>query len=146
MNFFSPLMIMMLTFLKYNCFKLQHNWKVSFSVAFGDFFGNYRVFQHFLSLIPKMSLKSSLNIFFYFCCFSNSRTIERLVMVWLFGTNELCCFCTHPKRHWKYLWKCIYFRIQFSELIEIVSNLTYLSTLKKVGQCECILLGLQLSI
>lgn len=139
MNFFSPLMIMMLNFLNIIVSNFSTIERSVLVWLLGTFFGNYRVFQHFLSLIPKMSLKSSLNIFFYFCCFSNSRTIERLVMVWLFGTNELCCCCTHPKRHWKYLWKCIYFRIQFNKLIEIVSNLTHLSTLKKVGQCECIL-------
>lgn len=99
-------------------------------MAFGDFFfGNLRVFQHFLSFLkyPKCLWKTLWIFFFHFYCFSNSRTIERSVMVWLSGTNELCCFCTYPKCHWKYLWKCIYIRI----LIEIISNLTYLSALEK---------------
>lgn len=38
MNFFFSVNDNDVDFLKYNCFKLQHNWKVSFSVAFGDFF------------------------------------------------------------------------------------------------------------
>lgn len=139
MNFFFSVNDNDVDFLKYNCFKLQHNWKVSFSVPLGTFFWELQSFPTFPLLNTQNVTEKLSEYFLLFLLFFKLQNNWKVSYGLAFGTNELCCFCTHPKRHWKYLWKCIYFRIQFNKLIEIVSNLTHLSTLKKVGQCECIL-------
>lgn len=63
MNFFFSVNDNDVDFLKYNCFKLQHNWKVSFSVAFGDFFWELQSFPTF-PLLNTQNVTEKLSEYF----------------------------------------------------------------------------------